>query len=116
MHLADPGSACHDGGSGYILPQLPYSLHLLYHLLFSVVEGDSFSFYEHAEPNYGRGLPSYSVMGVLLSLSYGTPKKIGWLVVANPATQIFGNTNKSLRNKVQYLFSGRKRGYANFDK
>jgi len=43
MHLADPGPASHDGGSGYILPQLPYSLLLLSHLAFSVVEGDSFS-------------------------------------------------------------------------
>ena len=56
------------------------------------------------------------VTRVILSLSYGTPKKIGWLVVAYPATEIFGTPNKFLRNKVQSMFSGRKRGYAIFDK
>jgi len=43
-----------------------------------------------------------NVMGVLLSLSCGTPKKIGWPVVTYPAMRIFGTPNKSLRNKVQY--------------
>jgi len=47
---------------------------------------------------------------------YGTPKKIGWPVVIYPAVEIFGTPNKSLMNKVQYLFSGRKKGYAIFDK
>jgi len=66
----------------------------------------------------GNGMPRFS-----LTLSRGSYYHFLWnskedrtSVVTYAATEIFGTPNKSLRNKVKYLFSRRKEGYAIFDK